>query len=420
MRLNGCESFPTGMAEKMTEVVNRGLPEHEILLWCARSCTDSERRREITSLLQEGIDWDDLLRRSLQHGMAPLLYWRLRDVPSSLVPSEIQTYLADFFRYITTRTLRFCGKAIRLQALLRSDNIPSIVYKGPVLAGTLYENLGLRPFVDLDLLVPESSIGKARELLLANGYRLGGRSLTSLQDAAWIRTEKDYPLIGNDDQLTVELHWRFSRKSFHFPLEAEPIWQRLRTIPLAGRTIQTLSSEDSFLFLCTHHGGKHGFERLIWLYDIARTIELEDGLDWDQGVETARKLGVSRSLFLSLYLCRKILRTPIPEQLWPGIQDDTEIEPLSAQVQKRLTRPQFWASPWEKHFFKISVRERLRDKVHYFCQPRATEWNRVPLPLSLFFLYYLFRPIRMVVKYARWRMRAGANPNVEFDTSNLE
>jgi hypothetical protein len=55
--------------------------------------------------------------------------------------------------------------------------------------------------------------------------------------------------------------------------------------------------------------------------------------------------------------------------------------------------------------FHARVRERWRDRVRGVLPglftPGPGDWETVPLPDSLFFLYRLLRPIRLALKYAR-------------------
>ncbi len=49
--------------------------------------------------------------------------------------------------------------------------IPAVPYKRPLLGATLYGNLTLRPFCDLDVIVRKCDVRIAKELLIAQGFR---------------------------------------------------------------------------------------------------------------------------------------------------------------------------------------------------------------------------------------------------------
>lgn len=63
--------------------------------------------------------------------------------------------------------------------------------------------------------------------------------------------------------------------------------------------------------------------------------------------------------------------------------------------------------PGQAAVFFVSSREDIRDAVRCCVQramqPTLAEWAAIPLPGSLFSLYYLLRPIRLVRKHS-WDM----------------
>ncbi|HET8675970.1 MAG TPA: hypothetical protein VFO63_09305 [Blastocatellia bacterium] len=53
------------------------LPEHELLVCCARTYLDSKSAARIGALVQQGIDWDYLIRAATHHSLLPLLHSHL-------------------------------------------------------------------------------------------------------------------------------------------------------------------------------------------------------------------------------------------------------------------------------------------------------------------------------------------------------
>ena len=48
--------------------------EAKLVLYCARSWLDDAYAEEVTSVLNDSIDWDSILQSATRHGIAPLLY----------------------------------------------------------------------------------------------------------------------------------------------------------------------------------------------------------------------------------------------------------------------------------------------------------------------------------------------------------
>src|SRR5262249_39656678 len=121
------------------ETFSRGLSvqtiELQILLHCARSKLDP---RLIRALVNEGIDWDRLLKLARQHRVRPLLMRNLKSVCWDAVPSTAQLKLESFYRASVVRNLFFTGELLRLLDIFRKNDIAIAAFKGPVLAEVVY------------------------------------------------------------------------------------------------------------------------------------------------------------------------------------------------------------------------------------------------------------------------------------------
>ena len=60
-------------------------PESELLVWCARTHVTEELRTDISSRVQEPLDWGLMLDLAAYHGVFPLLYRNLSTICPSLV-----------------------------------------------------------------------------------------------------------------------------------------------------------------------------------------------------------------------------------------------------------------------------------------------------------------------------------------------
>jgi hypothetical protein len=59
---------------------------------------------------------------------------------------------------------------VRVLKFFAEAGIPAIPLKGPALAQALHGDSSLRTYVDLDILVPRSMVGRAFDLLRPGGY----------------------------------------------------------------------------------------------------------------------------------------------------------------------------------------------------------------------------------------------------------
>ncbi len=158
-------------------------PETELLLCCARISSDSSRAEQLRALLHKDLDWAVLRRIAHQHGVVPLVYWRLSNTCPEAVPTAVLDRLRGDIHANSLRNLSLTRELLRLLNLFEAQGIFAIPYKGPALAAFAYGNLALRQFADLDILVRKHDVPRAKEVFISAGYRSEHR-LTRTQEAA--------------------------------------------------------------------------------------------------------------------------------------------------------------------------------------------------------------------------------------------
>jgi Uncharacterised nucleotidyltransferase len=416
----------TGFLSEQVEVGSLGSPianfagsrrrEQQLLLACSRTTVTDDVRTCIHHLIEAGIDWYYLLEKAYDHRVTPLVYQSLNSAAPQLVPKpilrELQRRTDENARYNLYRT----RELIRLVQLLRTRNISCLPFKGPILSALVYHNLALREYSDLDLLIHPKDVLKTRDVLLSEGYRIWSQPNRNPKAPVISARNKDVIFESANKLVRVELHWRLTGRHFSFPLDMQQLWQRLEITSLAGVKLRTLELEDLALYLCMH-GSRHGWERLLWICDVAEIIRLDKQIDWQRVSLTARQLGCERMLALGLLLARNLLDAKLPEEDWKKIHVDQTIQVLAVQVAETLfsdTQLAPGISYWND--LHLRVRERLRDRmrlrVYYYRRylrlalvPNERDHNIVHLPPFLFSLYYLLRPFRLAKTFGLVKLR---------------
>lgn len=284
-----------------------GRPEDELILCCAQRRRGKDQSDRMRSLLQKEIDWFYLKRRALWHGLLPLLYLGIRDTCSEAIPEDLLNRLKECYVLSSRRSLFLTGELVRLLRLLETSGIPVIPYKGPALAAMAYRDLTVREFDDLDLLVHKEDVPRAKELLIAQGYR-PFFSLNEVQEDAYLESPFEYSraFLREDGIGFVDLHWAVEPEYLSFAFCNKHLWERVEGVNVGGFTVKTFAPEDMLLFLCLH-GTKHRWERLIWLCDLAELIQAHHEIDWQKLLERAEDLGMKRMISLSLRLAKDFL-----------------------------------------------------------------------------------------------------------------
>ncbi|QSJ19240.1 nucleotidyltransferase family protein [Nostoc sp. UHCC 0702] len=279
--------------------------EIELLLCCSRTCITPQTAERIKTLLQQDIDWTDLLQTAAVQGVMPLLYQSLNATCPENVPKTILAQLRGYFHANALHNLLLTQELLTLLALFNEHHICAIPFKGPVLAVEAYGNLALRQFGDLDILVRKQDYAKAKQLLIAQGYCM---LHDSQHEAKYLQAQ----LWHSQRQVNVDLHYGIP--PWELELETAGFWQYLQPLSLTSTTILTLSPEEHLLILCIN-GHKVFWQHLGDICNVAAMICTHPEMDWQRITQQAQRLRIKRIIYVALILASDVLETPLPEEI---------------------------------------------------------------------------------------------------------
>lgn len=220
-------------------------------------------------------DWTTLLDLAEHHGVGPLLFRHL-EAASVEPPRWVKRRLhADLTRQRRANQVRFAALREILDACARAG-IQVALLKGAALAPLIYEDIGLRPMNDLDLLVRDDQASEAQCLLAEIGFDapppMTGSSRRHHLPVA-VRWIHGVPV-------QIEVHRNAFLPTRHASLQLD------RHVPLLpftieGRSAQTLAPTELVWHLCVHLTIPGAEFRLISVADIVGTVErFEREVDW--------------------------------------------------------------------------------------------------------------------------------------------
>lgn len=375
--------------------------ENELLLLCARTEASPEvaaRIRELAAAKE--LDWDYLFQLARRHATIPLLYLQLSREGADLIPPSDLAKLKLHYHENSARNTILTSELCRIVDLFTKERIDVVPYKGPALALFAYNNLALRRFVDLDVIVKKSDVPRARDLLLAEGYA-PTKSLTPTQQDLLLRTQHNLQFARDDRRLLLELHWEVAPHLFASSVQENELWQKLITIDVNGTPMKTLSADDLLFSLCVH-GSRHLWERLGWICDVAELIRRHD-LNWPALLRRASDTDSERMFLLGLHLAQKLLQAELPAEVRERCAADARLESLTANVVEHLFNGPTHVPATSTEIFKynIGVRKSLAARARYFVhilRPTDGDFGARSLPARLSFAYYLVRPFRLLFK----------------------
>ena len=377
--------------------------EEQLLLYFARVSMNPEMVERVKDMLRGNIDWGVLISAAELHGLRPLLCRHLNSLCPELVPKDVLAGLYKHFMMNAARNLGLTAELLRILALFESHGIAAIPFKGPVAAISIYGDLALREFDDLDILVQQESLSRAEQIISSQGYRPEIR-VPRAQRQLHLRTDCEKAYIREDATCRVELHWLIAAHCFPFPIDIEKVWKRHRYIQLGDARVRSFSPEDTLLILCAH-GAKHLWDRLELICSVAEFIRVQLDIEWQQLLTRARETRVRHILSLGLLLAHEILGAELPEKILDTVRRDSAARKLAMRVREKLFRGDPNSErELEQYVFYRRLADRWRDGMLVLPKavftPSAPDWDLVELPPLLAPLYYPLRVFRLLKKYA--------------------
>lgn len=256
-------------------------------------------------------NWHAVAEKAQAHRLEPLLYAALKardllsklpeDVAEDLRTAYFRSYVANWFAYAELSCLLDC---------FNREQIPAVLLKGCALGELLYSDIGLRPMVDLDVLVPEMEVPHVSALLAQRGYLPSIEPVDGFQQA--FRNEQAFV---RDSRLPIEVdvHWHLTAGKYYSErIPVDWFWQRTMEFTTSNRSARVFLPEAQLLQLMTHLALHHSGEGLLWTLDIALLLaRYQKQMKWNEVIEAARSFGLDQILQMTLTEIDRIWRVSI-------------------------------------------------------------------------------------------------------------
>jgi hypothetical protein len=373
--------------------------EEKVLLETVRAFLHHDNETGLETLLQTSVNWERLLHLASEHRLFPVLHDVLRH---HLVPADVLQELREVARDTMLVNLSLSHHLRDILLALEAEKIPVLVFKGLVLAATMYNNLGLRDFADLDLLVRPQDFDRATAVLVRLGFEV---ELNTHWEVHFIHSERD---------CAVDLHRSLTPRFMPMKLRFEDFMATSQRVTIAGTTLTTLSLEDAIILQCVHlvkdcWDVKTQFRthlRFHKLCDLARSLHHPD-LQWQPLLRRARDMRSRRMLLFGLKLTHDLLGSVLPD----GLQSKSLRNPVLLSLAANSSDWFFGeragsSSGLSGVIFEVSLRDNFWDRAELFFRPTQEDQRSLRLPPQFHFLYYVIRPFRLLALYGSWWLKA--------------
>ena len=269
----------------------------KLIILCSRLNPNSKDLSEIKSLLEADLNWNKLIKKAADEKVFPLLYHNLKKfqdkIPERAIENLRSMYLRNKARNIYLYT--------KLKPLLKEINdlhLKVALSKGARLAATLYKDIGLRYFIDIDFFIHPSDWPQFKKTSEKLGFRTEGYASSfpnlKMRKSGW-------PLATHLRKEKLMLDTHFNYPGIEIPMSLDnDIWESAQQANIEGIGAKIFSPEYELCILCPH-AQAHDYSRLIWLTDIAELSSREE-INWNKILNICQKEEIRAFVYYGLYL----------------------------------------------------------------------------------------------------------------------
>ena len=348
-----------------------------------------------------GESWRELVDRAAWHGVAPLLYHRLRRVENLVIPLEELVRLRDLYLHCQLMNRANLEQLSEIVRETTRAGYSVLFLKGAYLAHCVYEEAALRPMGDIDLLAPAHDAESVQRLLKTLGYRYAVG--TEAIDYSRLHHLRPVSRVGS---INIEVHYDLAAKWAPFVHDIVGLWGRSTRTRVGDLDLPHLAPDDLLLHVCTHAAYNDEFRLgMAAACDIDAVVHrLGHQLDWARLVRTANSDGRSRFAYVALRLAQVLLETPISENVVASLDHDQADDLVEEDVVVYVlstaeTLPTTFTSMGEVTTVGAKLKELWRG---LFPPPETLQRIYRLKPGTRFqFLYYVARPLDLLLRQGR-------------------
>ncbi|MEM7213337.1 MAG: nucleotidyltransferase family protein [Pseudomonadota bacterium] len=276
-------------------------------------------------------DWEAFAAlATTRHKVAPLVSQHLAGMQA---PAFVVEHLAAAAQRNAMVVLQQVAHTRAVLDAFRAEAMSATVLKGWPLSEDLFGSSSLRQARDIDLILDDSEIPRATEMLLSLGFSASsgdGANAQSLKSASLFEERNNLSFSHAATGVLIELHWR-CHQFYGWPeLFRGGKNTHIQTTSVGPVRVPT---EQANLVYLSVHGSLHRWARLKWLCDIAVLAKRRGPIQLEQDLEFARELGAGKSLALGLSLSARLLGSPRPPSLRSDVAwlERTAIEEINRE-----------------------------------------------------------------------------------------
>ena len=281
-------------------------PDQEVLLEAALG--DGDTALSAWRTIRPQLDLDTLDGEAIR--ILPMLY---RNLVNLGVEDELLPRLKGTYRQTWYLNQLLTGELSGFVTALQSADIETMVLKGAAIVPLYYQDYGVRPMADVDVLVRPSRAPEAARILAKAGW-------VPRDDLEQRMRRQNHALpFANSNRHEVDLHWNLGGL-FDLPeaptRSLDTFWNGSVPLELGGASSRALNATDTALHVILHGVRGHWGSRLRWPPDALTIIRrAEADIDWDRLIAMATAWHAVLPVRDALAYLRAAFDAPVPERV---------------------------------------------------------------------------------------------------------
>jgi len=255
-------------------------------------------------------NWPYFIKLAQVCGISSLLYRQIKFHGwDSVVPESVMTHLKEEYIQVHGINMAYYHELTGIISDFREEGIQAVALKGAACARYLYEDIGLRSFGDVDILVSEDEFIRANRLLqkrLRLEKSIPPDGLSRRCSFHYLYTSRKAP------GLQFELHWKIFPDDANIDYPQKNFLTETASLKVDGVVLPIPSALHLFIHLCIHFTG-HSFSSLRDLWDLAWMIEKEK-VPWNR-LEQLSSGSIRNRIYYSLFLVQSVFGLDLTQPL---------------------------------------------------------------------------------------------------------
>ncbi len=245
--------------------------------------------------------------------LLPLLY---RNLSAHGVHDTLMAKLKGVYRRTWYNNQLLFHKILAVLHSFHQAGIQTMLLKGAVLVLDYYQDYGIRPMDDFDVLVRTADAPATISLLKTMGWItpeiIKPETLISRMHAISFK---------NESGQNLDLHWHVLAECLHENADYD-FWTGAISLQLGDVSTYALNPTDQLLHACIHGARWNLLPPIRWVADAMTIINSSQAeIDWERLLTQAEQRRLVLRLKETLTILRELLDAPIPLSILQRLQD---------------------------------------------------------------------------------------------------